>query len=115
MRVLSANICHQKIIRDFHLFAIVDDDKENSLEVAAIHNNEGYQHIRQMLSAQYNLSNIEPNIQVWNVDISGDRSLTLRFVPNRRIPLADSYHQVLKHLHRLWGFYGKTGAVKRGQ
>ena len=57
-----------------------------------------------MLSAQYNLSNIEPNIQVWNVDVSGDRSLTLRFVPNNRVPLADSYHQVLKHLHRLWGF-----------
>jgi spore cortex formation protein SpoVR/YcgB (stage V sporulation) len=93
-----------KIIRDFHLFAIVDDDKENSLEVAAIHNSEGYQHIRSMLSAQYNLSNIEPNIQVWNVDVSGDRSLTLRFVPNNRVPLADSYHQVLKHLHRLWGF-----------
>ena len=93
-----------KIIRDFHLFAIVDDDKENSLEVAAIHNGEGYQKIRQMLSAQYNLSNIEPNIQVWNVDVSGDRSLTLRFIPNRRIPLADSYQPVLKHLHRLWGF-----------
>lgn len=93
-----------KIIRDFHLFAIVDDDKENSLEVAAIHNSEGYQQIRSMLSAQYNLSNIEPNIQVWNVDVSGDRSLTLRFVPNNRVPLAESYHQVLKHLHRLWGF-----------
>ncbi|MBU2428408.1 MAG: SpoVR family protein [Gammaproteobacteria bacterium] len=93
-----------KIIRDFHLFAIVDDDRENSLEVAAIHNNEGYQQIRSMMSAQYNLSNIEPNIQVWNVDVSGDRSLTLRFVPNNRVPLSDSYHQVLKHLHRLWGF-----------
>jgi len=93
-----------KVIRDFHLFAIVDDDQENSLEVSAIHNNEGYQQIRSMLSAQYNLSNIEPNIQVWNVDVSGDRSLTLRFVPNNRVPLAESYHQVLKHLHRLWGF-----------
>lgn len=93
-----------KVIRDFHLFAIVDDDKDNSLEVAAIHNNEGYQKIRQMLSAQYNLSNIEPNIQVWNVDVSGDRSLTLRFIPNNRVPLAESYPSVLKHLHRLWGF-----------
>lgn len=93
-----------KIIRDFHLFAIVDDDKESSLEVAAIHNAEGYQKIRQMLSAQYNLSNIEPNIQVYNVDVTGDRSLTLRFVPNNRVPLADSYKDVLRHLHRLWGF-----------
>ncbi len=93
-----------KVIRDFHLFAVVDDDKEQMLEIAAIHNSNGYQQVRQMLSAQYNLSNIEPNIQVYNVDVTGDRSLTLRFVPNRRVPLADNFGQVLKHLHRLWGF-----------
>ncbi|MDP5150309.1 SpoVR family protein [Rheinheimera baltica] len=93
-----------KVIRDFHLFAIVDDDEAGSLEVAAIHNAEGYQRIRQMLSQQYNLSQIEPNIQIHNVDISGDRSLTLRYIPQNRIPLANSQEQVLKHLHRLWGF-----------
>jgi spore cortex formation protein SpoVR/YcgB (stage V sporulation) len=93
-----------KIIRDFHLFAITDDDKESTLEVAAIHNAEGYQQIRQTLSAQYNLSNIEPNIQVYSADITGDRSLTLRFIPNKRIPLSDNFQQVLKHVHRLWGF-----------
>ena len=93
-----------KVIRDFHLFAIVDDDEDSTLEVAAIHNAEGYMKIRQMLSQQYNLSQIEPNIQVYNVDLNGDRSLTLRYVPQQRIPLASSYTQVLKHLHRLWGF-----------
>jgi spore cortex formation protein SpoVR/YcgB (stage V sporulation) len=56
------------------------------------------------LSAQYNLSNIEPNIQVYNADITGDRSLTLRFIPNKRVPLADNFQHVLKHVHRLWGF-----------
>ncbi len=93
-----------KVIRDFHLFGIVDDDKEQQLEVAAIHNSSGYRKVRQMLSAQYNLSNIEPNIQVYNVDVTGDRSLTLRFVPNQRVPLAENFPLVLKHLHRLWGF-----------
>jgi spore cortex formation protein SpoVR/YcgB (stage V sporulation) len=57
-----------------------------------------------MLSQQYNLSQIEPNIQVHNVDFNGDRSLTLRYIPQNRIPLANSQQQVLKHLHRLWGF-----------
>lgn len=93
-----------KVIRDFHLFAIVDDDESSTLEVAAIHNAEGYQKIRQMLSQQYNLSQIEPNIQVFNVDFNGDRSLTLRYVAQNRVPLAASYQHVLKHLHRLWGF-----------
>lgn len=93
-----------KVIRDFHLFAIIDDDEASTLEVAAIHNAEGYQRIRQMLSQQYNLSQIEPNIQVYNVDLNGDRSLTLRYIPQNRAPLATQYQQVLKHLHRLWGF-----------
>ncbi|MGL4858837.1 MAG: SpoVR family protein [Enterobacteriaceae bacterium] len=92
------------VIRDFHLFTILDDDKKEYMEVEAIHNEEGYQLIRDRLSAQYNLSNLEPNIQIWDVALRGDRSLTLRYTPHKRIPLASSRHEVLKHLYRLWGF-----------
>uniref|UniRef100_UPI0005787936 SpoVR family protein n=1 Tax=Yersinia pestis TaxID=632 RepID=UPI0005787936 len=93
-----------KIMRDFRLFTVLDDDKNNYLEISAIHNEEGYRTIRNQLSAQYNLSNHEPNIQVWNVDLRGDRSLTLRYIPHDRAPLDKSRQQVMKHIHRLWGF-----------
>ncbi|PIW60476.1 SpoVR family protein [Shewanella sp. CG12_big_fil_rev_8_21_14_0_65_47_15] len=93
-----------RVIRQFKLFGIHDDEKRNYLSVSAIHDEQGYQDIRQLLSQQYNLSNIEPNIQVHNVEINGDRSLTLRYVPSNDIPLANTYKEVLKHLHRLWGF-----------
>ena len=93
-----------KVMRDMKLFAIDDDDLKNYLKVSAIHNDEGYRQVRNTLSAQYNLSNLEPNIQVFNVAVKGDRSLTLRYVPHNRIPLGDSRHEVLKHLHQLWGF-----------
>ncbi|PST93151.1 SpoVR family protein [Photobacterium iliopiscarium] len=93
-----------KIMRDFKLFAVNDDDRHNYVEVSAIHNEEGYRAIREKLSSQYNLSNNEPNLQVWNVALRGDRSLTLRYIPHNRIPLADSHAEVIKHLHRLWGF-----------
>ncbi|MCL1091621.1 SpoVR family protein [Shewanella profunda] len=93
-----------RVIRQFKLFGIHDDEKRNYLSVSAIHDEQGYRDIRQLLSQQYNLSNIEPNIQVHNVEINGDRSLTLRYVPSNDIPLANSYKEVLKHLHRLWGF-----------
>ncbi|WP_261922007.1 SpoVR family protein [Shewanella sp. NFH-SH190041] len=92
------------VIRQFKLFGILDDEQKNYLEVSAIHDDQGYKAIRQMLSQQYNLSNLEPNIQVHNVEVSGDRSMTLRYVPTNSIPLADSHSEVLKHLHRLWGF-----------
>jgi spore cortex formation protein SpoVR/YcgB (stage V sporulation) len=93
-----------KVIRDFKLFAITDDDRKNHIEVSAIHDDIGYRQIREKLAAQYNLSNLEPNIQVYNVDVRGDRSLTLQYVPQNRVPLDNSFHEVLKHLHRLWGF-----------
>lgn len=93
-----------KLMRDFRLFAIEDDDKFSYLKVSAIHDEMGYHKLREKLSSQYNLSNLEPNIQVYNVDVRGDRSLTLRYIPQNGIPLAESRSEVLKHLHRLWGF-----------
>ncbi|KAF7786593.1 hypothetical protein PRUB_a1210 [Pseudoalteromonas rubra] len=93
-----------KIMRDFKLFTIIDQEKSPHLEVGAIHDESGYQKVRNSLSAHYNLSNHEPNIQVYNVDIRGDRSLTLRYVPHNKVPLADSKKEVIKHLYRLWGF-----------
>jgi spore cortex formation protein SpoVR/YcgB (stage V sporulation) len=92
------------MIRDFKLFTIIDHTKNPHLEIGAIHNDVGYEAIREALSAQYNLSNHEPNIQVYDVDIKGDRSLTLRYIPHNEIPLANSHNEVLKHLYQLWGF-----------
>ena len=100
-----------KVIRDFKLFAIKDNEDDPFLHISAIHDEMGYQAIREKLSAQYNLSNLEPNIQVYDVDVRGDRSLTLRYIPHNKIPLADSKDEVMKHLHRLWGFDVKLEEV----
>jgi spore cortex formation protein SpoVR/YcgB (stage V sporulation) len=93
-----------RMIRDFKLFSILDDEERSELEVTSIHNDSGYHYIRHALSNQYNLSMNEPNIQVYNVDMRGDRSLTLRHIPHNKVPLADTSAEVLKHLRRLWGF-----------
>jgi spore cortex formation protein SpoVR/YcgB (stage V sporulation) len=93
-----------KLMRDFKFFSILDDDRKNYIEVSAIHNESGYREVREKLASQYNLSTLEPNIQVWNVEIRGDRSITLLYKPHDRIPLAKGYDEVLKHLYRLWGF-----------
>ncbi len=93
-----------KVMRDFKLFEVADHEKDKHLTVSAIHNDDGYHQVRDTLSAQYNLSNLEPNIQVYNVNVKGDRSLTLRYIPRQHVPLGDSYSDVLRHLHRLWQF-----------
>ena len=91
-------------MRDFRLFSIVDDDKEKELEVSAIHDEAGYRAVREALSHQYDLGSREPNIQVWSVNLRGDRSLTLRHTQHNNRPLHDSGQEVLKHVARLWGF-----------
>jgi stage V sporulation protein R len=99
------------VIRDFKLFGILDDDQKDELLVPAIHDEPGYRTIRELLAAQYNLGNREPNVQIWNIDRRGDRSLTLRHQQHDRKPLGESTGEVLKHLHRLWGFDIHLGGV----
>lgn len=93
-----------KVMRDLKLFSIVDDDEQDKINVEAIHNERGFRKLRENLAGQYNLGNREPNIQVYNVDVRGDRSLTLHHYMHNRRPLGDSTQEVLKHLRRLWGF-----------
>ncbi len=93
-----------RLMREFRFFAIRDDEKASELEVAAIHDEAGYRQVREMLSHQYDLGAREPNIQVWNVNLRGDRSLTLRHIQHNDRPLHDSAQEVLKHVARLWGF-----------
>jgi spore cortex formation protein SpoVR/YcgB (stage V sporulation) len=94
-----------KVMRDMHLFAIVDDDRESAYEVTAIHDTSGYRRVRELLASQYNLGDREPNIQIVKADVRGDRSLTLRHAQHQRRPLDEaSSDAVMRHLHRLWGF-----------
>ena len=93
-----------KVMRDFKLFAVLDDDEQRELEITAIHNEDGYRRVRQALADQYNLGSQEPNIQIYNVNHRSDRSLTLIHTPYNRKPLGDSTQEMLRHLHRLWGF-----------
>ncbi len=101
-----------KVIRDFKLFSVLDDDREKEIEITSIHNEINYEYIRQALSEQYNLGSLEPNIQVYNVDLNGDRSLTLQHTQYNRIPLDKSANEVVKHVARLWGFDVRLETVK---
>jgi spore cortex formation protein SpoVR/YcgB (stage V sporulation) len=101
-----------KVMRDMRLFGIVDDDAEDAIEVTAIHDHQGYRWVREALASHYNLGDREPNIQITRVDLRGDRSLTLRHAQHQRRTLNDNTAEVLKHLHRLWGFPVRLESVR---
>ncbi|KTD19747.1 SpoVR family protein [Legionella londiniensis] len=99
-----AQFLSPNVIRELKLFHIVDDDQHPELVVGAIHDESGYQPIREALSRQYNLGHLEPDIQIYSVDMEGDRTLTLRHTQHNRIPLGKTTEEVLKHLYTLWKF-----------
>ena len=104
-----------KVIRDLKLFAVLDDDHNKDIEITAIHDDPGYRNIREILADQYNLSKQEPNIEIYTVDISGDRSITLHHTQRDGIPLnAEDAKEVIKHLHRLWQFDVHLHSINNG-
>ncbi|MBI4697193.1 MAG: SpoVR family protein [Gammaproteobacteria bacterium] len=105
-----------KVMRDFRLFALVDDDNRERLKISSIHDDQGYAELRSTLSDHYNLSKMEPNLQVWNVDQRGDRSLVLRHFQHDRRALHETREEMLRHVASLWGFPVRLEEIdERGQ
>ena len=93
------------MIRQFRLFQVSDDSSKPALRVEAIHDDLGYRNIRSALSRQYDLSRREPDIQVVDVDLSGDRCLILAHYVHDGVLLEEkSCRSVLRHAAVLWGY-----------
>jgi stage V sporulation protein R len=93
------------LIRRWRLFHLVDDADEPGLRVDAIHDERGYLRVRRALARQYDIAWLEPDIQVVEVDLAGDRRLVLCHNVLNRVLLEDGGTQrVLQHLADLWGY-----------
>ncbi len=93
------------MIRQFRLFQIADDTSKPSLRVEAIHDDFGYRRIRSALSRQYDLSRREPDIQVVDVDLTGDRCLVLAHYVHDGVLLEEkTCRAVLRYTASLWGY-----------
>jgi stage V sporulation protein R len=93
-----------RVMRDFRLFAIVDDEKAIRPSKCPPSTTRRVTALREAMSRQYDLGAREPNIQVWGVNLRGDRSLMLRHTQHNERPLHNNAYEVLKHVARLWGF-----------
>ncbi|MDC0738809.1 SpoVR family protein [Cognatishimia sp. SS12] len=93
------------LIRKFKLFMLADDAKQANLIVSHIHNRQGYRDIRAALAQSYDLAYQEPDIQVQDADLRGDRVLKLTHAVRDGIVLdPKNRDEVLKHVRRLWGY-----------
>jgi spore cortex formation protein SpoVR/YcgB (stage V sporulation) len=95
-----------RLMRHFRMFHLHDDPEERTgILVDAIHNERGYRRLRRELARQYDVGFIDPNIEVVDVDLAGDRRLMLRHtvVKGAQLTEADT-KRVLQHLADLWSY-----------
>lgn len=94
-----------KLIRDFKFFNVLDDYRDDKLEISNIHNDNGYRNVRQILARQYDLDYVIPNIQVYDVNRWKDRSIMLKhYSYNKKLLHHENTVSTLKQLNNLWEF-----------
>ena len=93
------------LIRELKLFLLTDKAEDSHVTVSDIHNERGYRHVRDALADSYDVAANEPDIQIVDVDLRGDRELVLKQNIRNGIPLTENGRdEVLAHLARLWGY-----------
>jgi spore cortex formation protein SpoVR/YcgB (stage V sporulation) len=100
-----AQFLSPRLIRKWGMFHLVDDPQDPDLRVEAIHDERGYHRIRRMLARQHDVAWVDPDIQVADVDLTGDRRLIVHHhVLNGALLHHEDVTRVLQHLADLWGY-----------
>jgi stage V sporulation protein R len=101
-----AQFLSPRLMRQMRMFHIHDDpDEKAGVRVNAIHNERGYGRLRRELSRQYDVGYIDPNIEIVDVDLAGDRRLILRHdVVNGALLQENDAKLILAHLASLWTY-----------
>jgi spore cortex formation protein SpoVR/YcgB (stage V sporulation) len=94
-----------RLMRSWRLFKLADNEKVDHLKVDAIHDERGYRELRRSLARLYDISWQEPDIQIVDVDLAGDRKLALEhYVTNGVLLSEKDADRVVQHLADLWGY-----------
>jgi stage V sporulation protein R len=95
-----------RLMRQMRMFQLHDDPaQKEGIRVEAIHNERGYRRIRTELARRYDVGWNDPNIDVVDVDLVGDRRLILHHsVVSGRLLQETDAKRVLQSLADLWGY-----------
>lgn len=102
------------LMRKMKLFVLADNAEDSHYTVSEIHDERGYRKLRETLALSYDFGVVEPDIQVVDVDLKGDRRLRLQHSVRDGIPLSQKGRDaVLRHVHRLWGYEVSLAGVDK--
>jgi len=84
---------------------VLDEASQDALVVDAIHDERGYRELRGALARHYDLARQEPDIQIVDLDLAGDRRLILRHIAHDGVLLDEpTCKAVLEQLSTLWHY-----------
>ncbi len=94
------------LIRKFRMFHVHDNPAHIlGMKVDAIHDERGYRRVRRELARGYDVSYSDPNIEITDVDLAGDRRLILNHKIVKESKLEENETKlVLQHLANLWSY-----------
>jgi stage V sporulation protein R len=94
------------LMRRMRMFYLYDNPaNSDGVRVNAIHNERGYRRVRRELARQYDIGFVDPNIEIVDVDLAGDRRLLLRHTTANGALLNEADAKlVLQHLADLWSY-----------
>ena len=93
------------MIRHWRLFKLEDREGEKSVGIDAIHDERGYRRIRQSLAREFDIGRQEPDIQIVDVDLTGDRKLMLEHRVSNGVLMHEADTQtVMQSLANLWSY-----------
>ncbi len=93
------------LMREMRLFALKDKSDDSFLTVSGIHDEQGFRLVRETLARSYDVAANDPDIQIVDVDLLGDRHLHLVHTRRNGVPLdGDTRDKVLDYLRFLWGY-----------
>lgn len=94
-----------EVMRRFRLFALSDDSVDPFHTVSAIHDERGYHEIRDTFAHSLDVSVSDPDIQIVDVNLLGDRRLRLRHNRRNGVPLdPETRDATIANLRRCWGY-----------
>ena len=93
------------VMRRFRMFALSDDSADPFFVVQSIHDERGFREIRETLARAFDVAVTDPDIEIADVDLMGDRCLRLRCAQRNGVPLdREARDATLAHVRRLWGY-----------
>lgn len=107
-----AQFLSPRLMREMRLFACLDAADARAVEVTAIHDEDGYRHLRRALARQYDSATQDPEIEIVEARLGGNRHLIVEHrVRAGRGLAADTAQDVLDKLAYLWGYRVKLREI----